>query len=224
MEAGHILLGRPWQYDQRAVHDGFTNKHSFKFKGRKVTLAPLSFREVYLDQLRLEQNSKGKSIVSDLPNTSFTKSESESLRKTQQMAFESEPGSSNHSLFVRPSEIKHALLSRQPFILLLFKDALTSISDPEPVLPSSISYVWQEFSDVFPEDNPDGLPPIRGIEHQIDFLPRASLPNRPAYKTNPLETKELQKQVGELMEKGYIRESMSPCAVPVLLVPKKDGT
>ncbi|KAG8501187.1 hypothetical protein CXB51_003299 [Gossypium anomalum] len=36
--------------------------------------------------------------------------------------------------------------------------------------------------------------------------------------------KELQKQVAELMEKGYIRESLSLCAIPVLLVPKKDSS
>ena len=38
-----------------------------------------------------------------------------------------------------------------------------------------------------------------------------------------METKELQKQIGELLEKSYIRESLSPCVVPVLLVPEKDG-
>ena len=82
----------------------------------------------------------------------------------------------------------------------------------------------QEFEDVFPEEIPNGLPPIREIEHQIDFVPGATIPNRPAYRSNPEETKELQKQVGELMEKGYVRNNLSPCAVPVIMVPKKDGT
>ncbi|KAH9705016.1 Endonuclease [Citrus sinensis] len=82
----------------------------------------------------------------------------------------------------------------------------------------------EDFDDVFPNEVPNGLPPIRGIEHQIDFVPGATIPNRPAYRSNPEETKELQRQVEELLAKGYVRESMSPCAVPVLLVPKKDGT
>uniref|UniRef100_A0A2N9GV56 CCHC-type domain-containing protein n=1 Tax=Fagus sylvatica TaxID=28930 RepID=A0A2N9GV56_FAGSY len=82
----------------------------------------------------------------------------------------------------------------------------------------------KEYEDVFPNDVPSGLPPIRGIEHQIDFVPGATIPNRPAYRSNPEETKELQRQVEELLAKGHVRESMSPCAVSVLLVPKKDGT
>ncbi|GKV30806.1 hypothetical protein SLEP1_g39581 [Rubroshorea leprosula] len=82
----------------------------------------------------------------------------------------------------------------------------------------------KDFKDVFPKDILNYLPPIRGIEHQIDFIPGAIIPNRPAYRSNPNETKELQKQVEELMKKGHVRESMSPYAVPVLLVPKKDGT
>ncbi|XP_006366953.1 uncharacterized protein [Solanum tuberosum] len=85
-------------------------------------------------------------------------------------------------------------------------------------------YDRQNFEDVFPDDTPKGLPPLRGIEHQIDFVPGSQLPNRPAYRSNPEETKELQRQVEELLEKGFVRESMSPCSVPVILVPKKDGT
>nr|XP_025661376.1 uncharacterized protein LOC112756991 [Arachis hypogaea] len=84
--------------------------------------------------------------------------------------------------------------------------------------------LFMEFTDVFPTDVPRGLPPLRWIEHQINFIPCASISNRPAYRSNPEETNELQRQVEELLAKGHIRESMSPCAVPVLLVPKKDGT
>jgi ribulose bisphosphate carboxylase small subunit len=68
------------------------------------------------------------------------------------------------------------------------------------------------------------LPPLRGIDHQINLIPRASLPNRAPYSTNPQEKKEIQRQVQELLEKGYVRESLSPCAISVILVPKKNGS
>jgi hypothetical protein len=59
---------------------------------------------------------------------------------------------------------------------------------------------------VIPNDVPSGLPLIRGIEHQIDFVPDMTIPNRPTYKSNPKKTKELQRQVEELMAKGHVRE------------------
>ena len=70
---------------------------------------------------------------------------------------------------------------------------------------------------MFPNDVPIGLPPIRRIEHQIDFVLGAIIPNRPTYRSNPKETKELQRQVEELLTKGHVKESMSPYAVQCCL-------
>jgi len=52
----------------------------------------------------------------------------------------------------------------------------------------------QEFSNVFPDDLSPILPPVRGIEHHIDILPRAAILNKLAYRCNPTKTKELQRQ------------------------------
>ncbi|WVZ63929.1 hypothetical protein U9M48_013520 [Paspalum notatum var. saurae] len=91
-----------------------------------------------------------------------------------------------------------------------------------PSLPPAVANLLQEFKDVFPAEILPGLPPLRGIEHQIDLIPGATLPNRAAYRTNPEEAKEIQRQVQELLDHGYVRESLSPCAVPIILVPKKN--
>ncbi|KAL4349016.1 hypothetical protein GQ457_17G010280 [Hibiscus cannabinus] len=56
MHAGHLLLGRPWQFDRRAIHDGFTNIYSFDYEGKKITLAPLTPRQVHEDQIHLRKS------------------------------------------------------------------------------------------------------------------------------------------------------------------------
>ena len=111
----------------------------------------------------------------------------------------------------------------QTLVVLMYKDTLLSANNITS-LPSVISHLLQDYKDVFPEEIPAGLPPLRGIEHQIDLIPGAALPNRPPYHTNPEETKEIQRQVQALLDKGYVRESLSPCTVPIILVPKKDGS
>lgn len=73
-------------------------------------------------------------------------------------------------------------------------------------VPVELQEVLSEFTDLMPEDLPPCLPPMRDIQHQIDFMSGSVLPNRLAYRLNPKESKELQRQVTELLERGYIRE------------------
>ena len=63
MHAGHILLGRPWQFDRKVTHDGFKNRHSFVKDNKTITLVPLTPRQVYEDQMKLKRDNELKKIM-----------------------------------------------------------------------------------------------------------------------------------------------------------------
>jgi hypothetical protein len=87
---------------------------------------------------------------------------------------------------------------------LVCKDASFSIDDIASTLPASVTNLLQQFQDVFPSELPPGLPPIRGIEHQIDLIPRASLPNHAA---GPFNISDLKPYLGKEDE---LESSMTP--------------
>ncbi|GJP52310.1 hypothetical protein CLOM_g11436 [Closterium sp. NIES-68] len=90
--------------------------------------------------------------------------------------------------------------------------------------PPEIQQLLSEFKDVFPSDLPPGLPPKRTVDHRICLQPGSEPTVRATYRMSTAELQEVQKQLEELLDKGFIRVSSSPYAAPILFVKKKDGT
>ena len=80
--------------------------------------------------------------------------------------------------------------------------------------------VLNEFIDVFPEEIP-GLPPRRELDFTIELVPGAVPSSKALYCMNILELNKLKSQ---LIDKKYIRPSVSPWGAPVIFVKKKDRT
>lgn len=127
--------------------------------------------------------------------------------------------SGNHSLLCSRVQFE-AELKETGFMLALLPTTSVSVK-PGTQIPQVFHKLIKEFGEIFPEELPLGLPPLRDIQHQIDLVPGARLPNRPHYRMSPQEHEELRRQVESLIAKGHVQESLSPCAVPALLIPKK---
>ena len=69
--------------------------------------------------------------------------------------------------------------------------------------------VVKEFSDIFPNELL-GMPPNREVKFSINLVPRTSPISMASYKIALAELKELKVQLQELVEKGFIRPSVSP--------------
>ena len=90
------------------------------------------------------------------------------------------------------------------------------------VNPTSVRVVG-EYLDIFP-DELSGLLPMRDSEFVIDVLPGTTPMSKAPYKMTPVELQELKIQLKEMLDKGFIRPSVSPWGALVLFVKKKDGS
>eukprot|EP00253_Pinus_taeda_P034844 PITA_34844 len=181
MDVCHILLGRPWQYDRGAMHDGKRNTYKFEKDGINHMLLPL-------------QEEDGSGQKTD-PKTLLL-------------------GGKEYLKQMEENEVNFAVICKPKVIM-----TSTKVSD----LPIEIQEMLEKYYDIIVDDLPNELPPIRRISDHIDLIPGASLPKKAAYRMTPAENEEVKKQVQELLDKGLIKESLSPCAVPRVLSPKKYG-
>ena len=86
-----------------------------------------------------------------------------------------------------------------------------------------VSDLIGQFSEVFQDPLPDGLPPERSEGHSIPTEPGHPPPFRQMYRLSPLEYRELEKQVTAFLKAGILEVSTSPYGAPVLFVPKPNG-
>ncbi|GJU02692.1 reverse transcriptase domain-containing protein [Tanacetum coccineum] len=115
MDACHVLLGRPWQFDRKTKHDGFKNTYTFEKDGTTIILGPSDLRK----------------------------------------------------------EAKNHFLSRAEFLAEVneatdvFAIVVMESNDGSDDVPHQVAPIIQEFADVFPNELPHGLPPMRDIQHCI---------------------------------------------------------
>jgi hypothetical protein len=102
--------------------------------------------------------------------------------------------------------------------------ATVKLGDTDPSSSKFPEWVNKEFSDVFLDGLPPGIPPERKVIHEIPLYPNSTPQFRGMFRLSPLERQELSRQLTQLIKDGKVSESSSPYGAPVLFTKKKDGS
>jgi hypothetical protein len=162
-------LGHSWEFDTDVIHHGRSNKYTLVHNGKKITLLPLTPNEIVHCNRAIAETARRESKIQHA-----------SPVKLEQRA----PSSSSNAIKLKSramvaikSDIVVSTNVDISFHALVCRQVLFSLKDITTPLSRAITNLLREFKDVFPAEILSGLPPLRGIEHQIDLILNALLPN-----------------------------------------------
>jgi hypothetical protein len=144
-----------------------------------MILKPMTPQQIYAENLQKSSKVKVQSEEEKEKKKMSALHKSVSESHKQNMRERKKGRGDNLVMIATKSEMRDVRNNpNQNFVVLVYKDTLLSANDLT-YIPSVVTHVLQEYIDVFLEETPAELPPLRGIEHQIDLVPGVSLPNHP---------------------------------------------
>ncbi|PHT31206.1 hypothetical protein CQW23_27543 [Capsicum baccatum] len=147
IQACHILLGRPREYDWSTKNDGKTNRYFLKLNGRKFTLHPLSPLQVNETHQRLRELKDKERKVR----------EEETIKKEDAKGKERKrlKGKNQTVMLARNKDLFKEHDDKTSMILIAH---VFNINPYTFSIPHSISLVLQDYEDVLPKELPKGFP------------------------------------------------------------------
>jgi hypothetical protein len=203
MQACHILLGRAWQFHKESMHHGRLNQYSFLHHDKKIVLHPMSPEAIMHNDVAASRKTKSHDHA-EIANHIAAKDDVKH-EKTHTNSIDSKKSEitlKGGCLLSTKYEVNELLASNSVCYALICKDALILLHDLQQSLPPIVADILQEYADIFPSEVPAGLPPLRGIEHQIDLILSASLTNRAPYRTNPKKQKKFMAKYKNYLTRG----------------------
>ena len=155
MTVCHMLLGRPWQYDKKATHDGYTNVYTFKVKEKKFELRPMTPSQIIADNAKALVRTQQYKANSEMRGERVIHlNESECHKPNMSEKMES-------VLIATKSELREVQENPSTILhyVLICKGPPSETNDLTTI-PLSLMSLLKEFQDVFPDKLPPGLPPL----------------------------------------------------------------
>jgi hypothetical protein len=158
MQACHILLGRPWQFDKDSMHHGRLNQYSYLHHDKKIMLHSMSPMHNDVATASKTKSHDHAEIANHIAAKDGVKHEKTHINSVASK--KSEITLKGGCFLSTKSEVNELLASNSISYALICKDALISLHDLQQSLPPIVADILQEYAHIFPSEVPVGLPPL----------------------------------------------------------------